>query len=304
MKKVTIVMYHYVRKIKNSLYPKIKGLEFSKFKKQLNYLNKNYTIITPDEFIEKKKIQSKKKLCLLTFDDGFKDHIKYVLPELKKRKLKACFFPPALPIMKNKLLDVLASPYILAKTKNYSTLFLELNKMLSKKLSKKTLRSLSRLYYKKNSYDNKEVNFIKRILQRGLPDKFRKEIIKTIFNKIFKRQMNKFSTKTYMSIKDLKKLIKNGMYVGSHSYSHLWLNELKLSEQKLEINNSLRFLKKIGAPTKNWIMCYPYGAYNKLTLSILKNKKCLYGFTTQKGVANLEKKPLELNRIDTNELPC
>jgi len=51
-------------------------------------------------------------------------------------------------------------------------------------------------------------------------------------------------------------------------------------------------------------MCYPYGAYNKLTLSILKNKKCLYGFTTQKGVANLEKKPLEPNRIDTNELPC
>ena len=53
-------MYHYVRKIKNSLYPKIKGLEFSKFKKQLNYLNKNYTIITPDEFIEKKKFKVKK----------------------------------------------------------------------------------------------------------------------------------------------------------------------------------------------------------------------------------------------------
>ena len=35
--------------------------------------------------------------------------------------------------MENKLLDVHAIHYILAKTKNYSTLFLELNKILNKK---------------------------------------------------------------------------------------------------------------------------------------------------------------------------
>ena len=31
--------------------------------------------------------------CLLTFDDGYKDHIDYVLPELMKRKLQGSFFP-------------------------------------------------------------------------------------------------------------------------------------------------------------------------------------------------------------------
>ena len=45
MNKLTIVMYHHVRKIKNSKYPKIKGLEFISFKRQLDYLENNYKII-------------------------------------------------------------------------------------------------------------------------------------------------------------------------------------------------------------------------------------------------------------------
>ena len=40
MSNLTIVIYHYVRKIKNSNYPKIKGLEIAGFKRQLDYLEK------------------------------------------------------------------------------------------------------------------------------------------------------------------------------------------------------------------------------------------------------------------------
>ena len=36
--KLTIVMYHYVREIKNSKFPDIKGLEIENFRRQLNYL--------------------------------------------------------------------------------------------------------------------------------------------------------------------------------------------------------------------------------------------------------------------------
>ena len=42
MSKLTIVMYHHVREIKNSKYPKIKGLEFVGFKRQLDYLEKKW----------------------------------------------------------------------------------------------------------------------------------------------------------------------------------------------------------------------------------------------------------------------
>ena len=42
---LTVVMYHYVREIKESLYPGIKGLEFEKFKTQLDHLQSKYQII-------------------------------------------------------------------------------------------------------------------------------------------------------------------------------------------------------------------------------------------------------------------
>ena len=95
MNKLTIIMYHYVREIENSKYPKIKGLEFSAFKRQLDFLENNFEIIDVQKLLD--FASSSKNLpensCLLTFDDGYKDHIEYVLPELLKRKIQGSFFP-------------------------------------------------------------------------------------------------------------------------------------------------------------------------------------------------------------------
>ena len=39
---LTIVMYHYVRPIAESNFPKLKGLELKDFRNQLDYLEKNF----------------------------------------------------------------------------------------------------------------------------------------------------------------------------------------------------------------------------------------------------------------------
>ncbi len=49
MNNLTIVMYHYVRDLKNSRYPDIKGLDINLFKEQINYMRKHYHIITMEE---------------------------------------------------------------------------------------------------------------------------------------------------------------------------------------------------------------------------------------------------------------
>ena len=97
MTNLTIITYHYVRKIQNSKYPKIKGLEIDSFKGQLEYLEKNYKIIDPSDLINNEVKDLKDNLCLLTFDDGFKDHYQYVFPHLIKKK-NFCLF---LSIYKN-----------------------------------------------------------------------------------------------------------------------------------------------------------------------------------------------------------
>ena len=57
------INYHYVRPIKRSKYENINGLEIKKFIKQLNFLKKNYNIISTAEItnsiIHKTKLPKK-----------------------------------------------------------------------------------------------------------------------------------------------------------------------------------------------------------------------------------------------------
>jgi hypothetical protein len=52
MSELTIVMYHYVRPIVGSKFPGIKGLEFEGFKRQLDYLNEHFNIVTTEQVID------------------------------------------------------------------------------------------------------------------------------------------------------------------------------------------------------------------------------------------------------------
>ena len=179
MSNLTIVMYHYVRKIKNSSYPKIKGLEIESFKRQLDYLVRHYNIISPQELIDNKISASKNNSCLLTFDDGLKDHVDYVLDELNKKKLRACFFPSASTIIENKLLDVHAIQFILAVSKNISKLVSDLNSIcIENGYTENDIKKYWNSYTKpKNSQVNigetKEVIYFKRMLQFILPLKLK-----------------------------------------------------------------------------------------------------------------------------------
>lgn len=301
---ITIVMYHYVRPIKNSSNPNLKGLELNNFIKQINFLKKNYTIVSVERVLE--YVNKKKKLppkpCLLTFDDGLKDHVKYVLPELVKRKVKGCFFPPAEAILKNKMLDVNQIHLLLSKCQNYDEIIDDIKMILLR-------NNFSNIKFKKiyndlaiqGRWDNEKIIFIKRILQHGIEQKLRKKILKYLI----KKNITKKDTKNfYMNKTDIKKLLLNGMFVGSHGYNHSWLGKQSYNDQKKEILKSLKFLKELGVDTKNWIMCYPYGSYNKNTLKILKQLNCSLAFTTQIGLSSLEKKNfLKLKRFDTNDFP-
>lgn len=295
-------MYHYVREIKNSKYPRIKGLEFSKFKKQLDYLEKNFNIISPKDFLKKKFPE---KSCLLTFDDGLKDHINYVFPELIKRKLKGFFFPPAAPIVENNILDVHAIHYILATYNNDKDLVNMLDTVcIDLGISEADLKKYKIKYLRKtNAYDPKERTYFKRMLQHVLPLEKRKTILKFFFENKLNISINDFSKNFYMNKEDLLKLTSEEMYLGSHGYKHYWLEKLNYKEQEKDINLSLEFLKEVGLDMENWVMCYPFGSFNSDTIKILNEKKCVYGFTTKEGVADTKMDNLTLPRVDTNELP-
>ena len=316
MNKLTIVTYHFVREIKNSKYPKIKGLEFSAFKRQLDFLENNYKIIDVQKLLD--FASSGKNLpensCLLTFDDGYKDHIEYVLPELLKRKIQGSFFPTFGPIIERDMLDMNCAQFILACCSDYEELVNLLNQLcLGNGIDEKELNNFwdimdtkeyIAIYGVANRFDPKKTTYIKRLLQYFLPKEVRTKISKILFKKYVGVDVRKFSEELYMSFDDIKKLVDHGMYVGGHGYNHLWMSKESRKNQEKEINLSLKFLKNIGASVKDWIMCYPHGDYNSETLDLLKEKNCSIGLTSKTGLNQLNKNNLfELLRFDTNDFP-
>ena len=301
-------MYHYVRNIKNSKYPEIKGLEVEKFINQINYFKKNFRIITVDDLIDSiySNKQMKDKSILLTFDDGYKDHFTYVNPILKKMEIQGLFFPPLKPIIENIVLDINKIHFILANVKDVKILIDKIFTFLKNNKTDDLLEPNE--YFKKlavpNRFDSGEVIFVKRILQRELPEKIREQLVNQLFNEYVEDNEKDFSLKLYLTLDEIKQMKENGMYFGAHTYSHYWLSHLSNNELDLELKNSITYYSKINNNKKNWLMCYPHGDYTNDIISILKKHGFKAAMTTKPGeaIVNFEN-CFKLNRFDTNDFP-
>lgn len=304
---LTVVMYHYVRDLSKSKYPKIKGLDNKLFNKQIKYFKKNYNFVTINDIIDvyDHNASLPNNPIILTFDDGYKDHYTNVYPVLLKNNITGCFYPPATTVLEKKVLDVNKIHFILASNSNENILIKEIFNQLDKFRMKYDLES-NEYYFNKyahrNRFDNKKTIFIKRILQTGLNEKLRFIITKHLFEKYVTYDEADFSEQLYMNTNEIIEMVRDDMHFGSHGHKHYWLSSLSKKIQENEINNSIKFLRKIESFNKNWSMCYPYGDYNKDTLDILSKHKCKIAFTTKVKIANLNlDNRLEIPRMDTND---
>ena len=105
---LTIVSYHYVRP-RRLLGPLgARALSLESFQGQLDYISRYYHVVTAEQVLS--------ALCngdtlperplWLTFDDGYRDHYRYVLPELLARRWQGSFFPVGCTVDGGALLDI------------------------------------------------------------------------------------------------------------------------------------------------------------------------------------------------------
>ena len=122
---LTVVMYHYVRPLVGSAFPDIKGLELSRFKAQLDHIERNHHVVSAKQAIEAScgGAALPHDAMLLTFDDGYVDHYEYVYPELKRRGMSGVFFPSAEAVTERVLLDVNKVHFLLASVRNLDPVF-------------------------------------------------------------------------------------------------------------------------------------------------------------------------------------
>ncbi len=303
-------MYHYVREVANSPYPGIKGLELKDFIGQIEYLQKRYNPITIEQLLEALQNQTKlpPNAVLLTFDDGYADNYRFVLPVLADKKLQGSFYPPAQAILEHKVLDVNKIHFILATAPGIPQLLKDISAQLHvyrKEFNLPSFDELFRTLAIASEIDTKEVIFIKRLLQVALPIVAREHITRFLFEKYVQKTEAEFSRELYMNIGQIRELQAAGMHIGSHAYSHQWLATLPENQQRTEVDLSLEFLKLAGADINNWTMTYPFGSYNASLLNILEEKKCRLAFkSVPAGIADIASHhKFEFPRIDTINIP-
>ena len=306
---LTIVAYHYVRDLARSRYPEIKGCAVSEFIGQLEYLERHYTFVSVEDVVLAARGKSRlpKNGVLLTFDDGFADHFQNVLPLLHEKRIQGAFFPPARAILEEVVLDVHKIHFILSCVPDTRVLVSAILKTVDENRDKFQLgrpEAYWSLYGKSGRYDAAEVRFVKQMLQMGLPHSLRVGTLEQLFYNYVSGDERAFAAELYMTVDQLRMMVREGMYVGSHGYNHCRMDGLSYDEQEDEVVRSRDFLSRIGAASENWVMCYPYGAHNATLRKVLGQYGCIVGLTTEAKIADVSASQLlHLPRLDTNDLP-
>jgi peptidoglycan/xylan/chitin deacetylase (PgdA/CDA1 family) len=306
---LTIIVYHYVRNLPRTRYPRIKGLLTKKFEGQLDYVAKHYNICSVKQVLSAIQLghELPPKPCLLTFDDGFVDHYVTVFPRLEERGIVASFYPPGRAVEEHRVLDVHKIHFVLASLGDVRGLIKHIFALLEKYRGEYVIpddKELYETYARQGRYDPPEVVFVKRLLQRGLPAKVRSAVVDELFRRYVSEDEETFADDLYMNMDQLRCMARHGMEIGGHGYNHVWLETLSGNDQAEEIRHTVDFLARIyGWKPSDWVMCYPHGSYDITTLELLRETKCALGLTGRVGLVADFSRPLELNRLDTNDLP-
>ena len=308
MNQLYISMYHYVRDLKHSRYPEIKGMQVEDFRTQVAFLKDNFNIVTMEQVMDavEHKCDLPENAMLLTFDDGYADHYDYAFPILEDMGIQGSFFIPGKTFVTHQLLDVNKIHYILASA--------DINKLILDVLDRMNHYRgiefdypdndvLLRDYAVANRFDCKETIFVKRMLQTVLPEKLRNTISSELFEKYVGVSENQLAYELYMTEDQIKTMRRHGMFIGLHGYDHYWLGNLSNDEMKKDISSALDALDQF-IDRKRWVMNFPYGNYSQEVLEYIRSQGAVVGLATKVGIANLdEENPLTLPRFDCVDFP-
>ena len=307
---LTIVMYHYVRDVAGTRFPGIKARSVSAFRGQLEYIRRHYRVISPAELaagIRDREVSLPRNAALLTFDDGFIDHYHTVYPMLVDFGVSGLFSPVAKAVLEGEVLDVNKIHFLLAARQDeVGEVVEELFRLLDRHRQAYGLES-NQAYWDRlghpNRFDSAEVIFVKRMLQRDLPEDLRSLLCRELFRKYVTADERSFAAELYMGLGQLREMSEAGMGIASHSYDHAWLGTLSEARQAEQIRRSLDFLNLITDTRAGWLFTYPYGSCNPSLLALARQNGCIAGFTTEVAIATGRNDPLRLPRLDTNDLP-
>lgn len=299
-------MYHYVRDSPKTYYRGINALTTKDFIAQVDYLLKNYSMISLEEYA--KFLNNDRDIpdnsCILTFDDGFKDHFVNVFPILRDRKISASFFPITQTLDEFVIPDVHKIHLLLSKI-GPMAFAKEFNQLLETEFQELAdkYRVDTKVRKMEKRFDTILATNIKAIVAL-VPLKERTKILNLLFSSNFGDEKG-LCKELYLSSGEIKEMIGAGMNFGGHSHTHPFLTRLPKEEQAMEIKVSKEILER-KLKTKIDMFSYPYGKFNNDTIEILKEQGFVCAVidpSVDIGINEGKVNPFTLRRLDTNDLP-
>ena len=308
MSTVSIVMYHYVRDLPLSRYPGVKGLDLRLFRRQIEFLKTNFTLISTEQLLECIAVKTPlpERAALLTFDDGYIDHYTNVLPILLENDVKGFFSMPAKIIKERKVLDVNKIHFIIAAGNTgdlLSALYKKLDYYRGREFDYPPNTELYEKLAYANRFDDPDIVFFKRVLQAELDETVRNIITQELFSEFVSASEEAFAAELYMSYDQVKLMRRLGMHFGFHGYEHYWFERLTERQFIKDIRKGLEVFSDV-IDLNNWVFCYPYGSRKSELTRFCASEGCKAGFTVEPRAADLTiDDPFCLPRLDTNDFP-
>lgn len=295
-----IVNYHYVRDSEKTEFPTIKACPIKEFEAQIDFLSRHYSFVSIADLWRSTREGAPGKQCAVTFDDGYTDHIKNVLPILKKYEAPATFFI----VTKSLAGKIPASFKLHLISSRLPTADLVKKLSLFMKGAYPELEDLAdiptdhRINPRRRFDDVVTSNFKETLIALDPP--IREAFLDSCFRALFKDE-KKLCAKIFLSESHLRELQNAGMEIANHTHSHYSLEMLPVSVQRTEIQTAQNILARVlGRPPR--IFSYPHYRYTDETLELLKELDIDLAVTLQSRPVLSNDHRYMLPRYDTNDL--
>jgi len=292
---LTVIMYHYVRDPGDDAEKGsgIAGFPVRAFEDQLDLLARKHTFVTWADV--QLAIRENRPLpgsaCLLTFDDGVRDHYINVFRILRDRSLSGLFF---ILDRSNEEGLILAHKihFLLAKL-GVSTLRAAIWARLDTNHRKSYVQAENhyRIQYPGFSLDG-EINILKAILQRDLST-HANGFLSDLFEQHIGSE-HEIARSYYLNPEQIREMCAGGMHFGGHSRNHPWFDWIDATARTEEIRASSEWLQQFEAGP--WAFAYPYGGLSDDLPELLQQHGFVAAFTTREHLQHSN--PYFIGRFD------
>ncbi len=300
-----IVMYHYVRDLPRTRFPTIKGMLTSDFAAQVGALTARHEMASLESALAylNGRYTPARDLCLLTFDDGLREHFSDVFPILAERRIQGIFGLITQCIEEHKVALVHQNHFLMA-TLDFATYEREFRQQLAELPDELDLAIDSAEAARTYRWDTPEIAVFKYLLNFKLPEPVKARVLDTLFARHLGDEAQ-FARELYLSWEQARQMQEAGMLMGGHTHQHLALSSLSDADQLDDLTTCTRWLKTRLNPQALWPFTYPYGKRNSFTpdtVATLQSLDYACAFATEVGDNEPGQDSFVIRRIDPKDV--